>query len=217
MTEKITFSFKRQEHSGFGFPYIPETREDGINYGYVDLKKYPEAIDTLPELSGFPELVDMIRRLNSPESVFRTVGCDTGALDLEFEQYTKKVGCYVHIAFEEFEYNVEQKYYDLIFGGLYYHVQEQYDIKGRAHIFGTLKPTRFQDYDGLPGYTLQIDISGLGTSEAEGRAAWAEVMPTITNGFERISRGWEEYKLQAKDVRMEDYARSTEDDTTNAE
>lgn len=195
MGQKITFGLDRQKEFDFGFPYIRQERPDGTNYGYVDLKKQPELIATIPELAGWDELEMLVRQLNSKESIFKTVGCEAGVLNYLFEDFSKKVGCYVHVAFDAFEFNADESYYDLIYSGLYYHAQE-YEIKGRAHVHGILKPTRFQDLGGLPGWTLNLDISGLGNDEA--RSAWSETMPIIAGAFERISDGWETIKLQVK-------------------
>lgn len=197
MNQKITFGFKVEEQVDFGFPYISQKRADGTNHGYADLKRQPDLLGTIPELAGWTELEEIVRQLNEPGSVFKTVGCDAGAVACEFDTYSQKVGCYIHIAFDEFEFNTKQSYYDLVYSGLYYHAQD-FEIVGRVHVLGTLKPTRFQDFGGRLGYTLSLDVSGLGNNVPEGRAAWSEAMPILADAFKRLSDGWETFKLQAE-------------------
>ena len=76
-------------------PYRKENRPDGINnYGCFDLKREPNRVADLPEAKEYPELIDALRIINSQESFFRSIGCDT-----DFRN-PLAAACFIQIVFE---------------------------------------------------------------------------------------------------------------------
>jgi len=57
-------------------PYAPVKGTQNI--GYLDVKKYPGKVKSMPELKIAPQMVDLIQRINR-ESELTTFGCDVGA------------------------------------------------------------------------------------------------------------------------------------------
>jgi hypothetical protein len=91
-------------------PYWKD-RTGGSSHPYIDLRRQPGRIDELPELRRWPALRDAVRRLNSDQSAFRTLGC---------EHRTERRGdsfllrAYVQLAFAERDRCFEEvEYYEL--------------------------------------------------------------------------------------------------------
>jgi len=74
-------------------------------HGLVDLRRAPEAINTLPEVALLPCLAPALVRLNAPESALYTVKCDVWQVDaidpFEFdaepECATRSFACYIDL------------------------------------------------------------------------------------------------------------------------
>ncbi len=77
---------KRTESFG-NFPYRPDKEEGRTNNGGLDLLKKPELIEEVTEVINFPELKDLIIKLNINEGLFMTLGCEADYLDNEFHGY----------------------------------------------------------------------------------------------------------------------------------
>jgi hypothetical protein len=84
-------------------PYPPIGHPDGtMNHGYVLLKSNPAAIDSLPEVDGYPELRNFLRVVNSDTSVIESVGCEKGFFDDNNQDVAKwYIGSYVDLIFSD--------------------------------------------------------------------------------------------------------------------
>jgi hypothetical protein len=56
---------------------IPWSAGDGLQYR--DLVAHPELLTEISEAAGFPELAELLRRVNAPNQSFQTVKCDAWA------------------------------------------------------------------------------------------------------------------------------------------
>ena len=68
------------EDQGLGIHYPKGIAAGSTNVGYVDLKKNSEALASLPELQGWPELDSFLRAVNLPDSLFRTLRCEVAEM-----------------------------------------------------------------------------------------------------------------------------------------
>jgi hypothetical protein len=91
---------------------IPWASLEAPHLRYIDLKAHAAAVSQLEECRVFPPLADFLRRVNSPESPFRTAKCDVWTTtdlaedeQLDF-QLPFKLGSYVDLLFASRELNV---------------------------------------------------------------------------------------------------------------
>jgi hypothetical protein len=185
MTFPIEFRWREDPPEDFGIPYRPNVRPDGENFGYFDLKRDPQRIDDIPELRDWPPLRKMVQTLNVPASFFRTVGCDTGILDVSGSPPSKRVGCYFRIAFELLKWNLEKDNYLHLFDAIYQRCVST-QLLNRVVVAGGIKPTHFNHHQ-VFGWTLMIDVSGYAPTEQEARESWTQGMALIENSFIEIS------------------------------
>ncbi len=92
----------------------------GIPYGsapdrrFWNVKKYPEMVDRIPELSDCPELKEFVRAANSSESRFATLGSEKWCKHVSYPNgATKECGIYVDIMFDTVELCGHENYEQL--------------------------------------------------------------------------------------------------------
>jgi hypothetical protein len=70
-------STRLSARAGHGVTTVPYPRDadNSASRGYVDLRANLELVAQLPEVRERPALADGLRRLNAPNSMFRTTGC----------------------------------------------------------------------------------------------------------------------------------------------
>jgi len=108
-------------------PYTPKEKAGTHqNYGYFDVKRHPELLNRIPELRTSRELRNFVRMMNSPETVFRTIGCDYGDRASDSPQYTFMYLSFVTIVFDILEWNLQKSN----FTGLYTQFEQFAGSKG---------------------------------------------------------------------------------------
>jgi hypothetical protein len=159
------------EDQGLGIPYPKGTATGSTNVGYVDLKKNPEALAGLPELQDWPELEGFLRAVNLPDSLFRTLRCEVAASPIKHSGCTRKVTSYVTVAFELLDWNQAQGAY----GELYRSFREYSSgLKAPVKLVVEFEliPTSYLMHGINRGWSVDVWISGLGTSKDAARATW---------------------------------------------
>jgi hypothetical protein len=159
------------EEQGLGIPYPKGSVAGSTNAGYFDIKKKPEALAGLPELLGWPELEGFLKAINQPDSFFRTLRCEVVASPIKHSGCTRKVTSYVTVAFEILDWNRAQGSY----GELYRSFSDycsgvQAPVK--LAIEFELIPTSYLAHGIGRGWSVDVWVSGLGTSKEAARATW---------------------------------------------
>lgn len=88
---------------GKGIPYggTGELRDDGdANYGFKNLKGYPDRLGDVPELVRDDALMECVGSINDPAGAFGTIGCVSTTVD---EKEGHRVSGYVEFAFDSAE------------------------------------------------------------------------------------------------------------------
>jgi hypothetical protein len=155
-----------------GVPYEPVQRPDGHhNFGYVDLKKEPEKIDSIPELQDAPELKELVRELNDPRSLFRSVGCEKALGPNSHPVYNCKLTSFVIVVFEILDWNHEENY-----NRLFQEFNEAMAVPKRmipdfTSIQFEIHPVTFNAHQRRAA-GLTIWVNGYGRNEAEAKENW---------------------------------------------
>lgn len=156
---------------GFGVPY-PEGADPGsTNVGYIDLKKNLDQVTEFPEVRGWPELETFIRAVMQPPSLFRTLRCDIAASPFKRFGCTRKVSSYVTVAYEILDWNLAPEH----FRGLCESFR-QYAAGVKAPVKLLIEfeliPTSYRDHGVARAWSVDLWVSGLGTSKEAARATW---------------------------------------------
>jgi hypothetical protein len=161
------------EKQGLGVPYN----------GYVDLKRNPERISELSEINGWQELENFLRVVNQPDSLFRTLRVDVSASSINHSGFTKKVTCYVTIAFEILEWNRPKGTFEDLYK-FFLQYTARYSTPNRAVVEFELIPTSYNDHKVNAAWSLDVWSTGLGNSEDEARGAWYSGLQIVQDFLE---------------------------------
>lgn len=174
------------EGQGLGIPYLEGSASGSTNVGYFDLKKNPEALSGLPELRGWPELKNFLRVVNQPDGLFRSLRCDVAASRIDHSGCTRKVTSYVTVAFEVLDWNRAQGGY----GELYRRFRE-YSAGVKAPVKLVIEfeliPTSYRTHGIIRCWSLDVWVSGLGTSKEAARATWRAGLRVVEDFLTRES------------------------------
>jgi hypothetical protein len=170
---------------GLSVPYSQGTEPGNTNIGYFDLKRHPENISQIHELNNYPEFFELIKTINLPTSIFRTLRCDARSDSIKFAGYNNAVSCYVTIIFEILNWNWPEdnfrRLYDLFLG---FRFQPLPPDTTRFDFIPV--PVDFIDDDcGVRG--LDIYIHGIGQSKEEAQEACRLVVVALQEFLSRQS------------------------------
>jgi hypothetical protein len=169
-------------------PYGTAQRDDSTNYGYVDLKANPELVPTIPEVRDWPELEALLIVLNSPTSLYRSLGCEKSFspyMNDEVPELKVKLVSYIDIAFIDEEFNKVGASFEEMMGAYADFAQRQPFAK--YVIFDPeLTKTRYRD-ENVDGWCISVWIGGFGSDEASARSAWRTVIDVFTSF---VASGW---------------------------
>ncbi|MDQ1473765.1 MAG: hypothetical protein QOJ99_5245 [Bryobacterales bacterium] len=170
----LTFS---EAGPGIGIPYDRSERPDGTNHGYIDLKRSPESIHSIPELKGYPELFRFIEDANRDESVFRTAGCAVSISAGDGGNYIHN--SFIHLLFEILHWNTSPTCYRLLFEEFRDRMARQENRLAHASVLFSLGPTSFWQH-GFDGCSLRVFVEGRGQSEAMARDNWQSALVSLS-------------------------------------
>lgn len=89
-------------------PYHSVMHSDGyINHGYLKLKGNPEAVASIPEVSGWPEYQKFLEIINSQNSLIESVGCEKSCFPIDKGVAKFQLGSYTDIIFSDYLLNEE--------------------------------------------------------------------------------------------------------------
>jgi len=159
-------------------PYPAINHNDGTkNFGYVRLKENTQVIRKIPEVSGWPELAEMLETINAPNSPIESVGCEKGYFDLtEGGAATVTLGSYVDIIFTNTSLNENTKAY------LHLAAMLLEATAGCEQWWGRIE-LGLQRLRGLEGteipWGMLIRVQNAGRDREEARKYWAETIRRI--------------------------------------
>jgi hypothetical protein len=92
-----------EDKGGPHVPYPPIRRdsERETNHGYVRLKGNLNRVETIPELKGWPDYAQLVRKVNGDDSVIESVGCAVGIWPSDLAATKYRVGAYLDILFSD--------------------------------------------------------------------------------------------------------------------
>jgi hypothetical protein len=159
-------------------PYRPSIGNGSRNNGYIDLPSEPHRISELHELIGFPELMNVIRKLIQPNHVLMPWRIDSGFDVFSMGNLRRSVYIFLTIAFRSPGTGDQTFYEDLIT-----RFQERAEGQGIPDSSRTLFClTPFEERPGgldRKGYCLDIWIQGFGSDRREALAAWKRGMSVL--------------------------------------
>ncbi|MGH9646457.1 MAG: hypothetical protein ACRD4E_06535 [Bryobacteraceae bacterium] len=173
----LTFA---EDKSVIGVPYKPADRgNDRPNLGYLDLKRKPELIPSVPELRGVPELLSLIQELNHSRSLFRSLSCEWSmGPNMGNAIINTKLTSFVRLCFEILEWNGAIENYRTLYDRLEQYVATLKPISDLTSVEFVVDFASYNDHN-YRGRALTLWHHGYGRNEAEARKNWGlSVIPT---------------------------------------
>ncbi len=172
------------------FPWTDPTGQ----LAYVDLKRNPELVESIPEARTFSELAEFLRRLNSPHSLVETAKCDaweTTELNAEEEIHnaSHKFASYVDAVFTENDARLSLATHEQFARKLVALLQRAPETPSSAEIcirrcyFAINKEGEVQE-----GHYCTLYVSGYGSDEPSARLNWGVALKLMGNAIVQLSR-----------------------------
>ena len=161
---------------------------------YVDLKRHPELLASIPEAQHFTELAEFLRLLNSPRSLVETAKCDaweTTELTAEEEIHnaSHKFASYVDVVFSENDARLSFPTHEQFARKLVALLQRAPETPSSAEVcvrrcyFGTNGEGETQE-----GCYCTLYVNGYGNDEALARLNWGVALKLMGNAIVQLSR-----------------------------
>lgn len=146
----------------------------GIPYGhdstrqFWNLKRFPDLIESVPELADCSDLKAFVRAVNGPASRFGTLGCEKWMKDVDYPNgATKEAGLYVDIIFDMVELAWDHDNYARFAAVLKEHgdaLRAKDDTSDWTLIRVHPQKVGFFDID-QAGWFMSVRVYGVGNSE----------------------------------------------------
>jgi hypothetical protein len=161
---------------------------------YVDLKRHPELLASIPEAQSSSDLADFLRLLNSPRSLVETAKCDAWAtteLSAEEEIYnaSHKFASYVDAVFTKTDARQSLPAHEQFASRLVALLQRAPETPSSAEIcvrrcyFATSVEGETQ-----AGCYCTLYVSGYGPDEASARLNWGVALKLLGNAIVQLSQ-----------------------------
>lgn len=169
---------------GLPVPYPPSDEGGRTNVGYFDLRGHPELIAQVHELRGYPEFEKLIRDINRPESIFRSLRLEVKPR-AQIEGAIHAHSSYVTIAFEILNWSrLEANYRDLYQQFIRFPLRRSPPDSTRLQ-FRPVWVNFDEHREG--GVGLDIVIIGVGLSESQALAAWRSGLTAVREFLTKVS------------------------------
>jgi hypothetical protein len=183
---------------------IELTREDPVldfpwtdpsgNFAYVDLKRHPDLLATIPEAEAFPDLRDFLRSVNSSRTAVETAKCDawaTAEFSAEEEIYNAahKFASYVDVVFSGTDARVSMPRHEEFAKNLVALLRRAPETPASVEI--SVRRCYFAADDGGPvweGFYFTLYVSGYGDDEDGALRNWGVALKLVGNAMIQLSR-----------------------------
>jgi len=163
-------------------PYGQVIRDDGTNYGWVDLRDQPGLVDTIPEIQGIPGMQAILRVANTQQSPFMTIGCEKGSFPVKGRRpITRMVGGYIDLVFRIGGYNSTGQLAEVAKQIRNKVKPPENAVVGYEFLIQPLK--NFFGQDGR--YALMLKPQGYGENETTAWQAFEEACMHLANALQR--------------------------------
>lgn len=183
-----------------GGPRIPYNDEvacaDVVRNEFVDLRDEPESADILPELGRSDALRNAVKMLNSPQSMFRTYGCNYELTPGTTEQNggsrsatAARIDAYLHIGFTN--YCMIRDPYSVLSGRLATALLIRFPPPEDSsldydEVTLSIDPLSIDNDD--RGFVLRIDFAVCGFSDDGLQSKWSSLISETANFLTNYDR-----------------------------
>lgn len=182
---------------------IPWASTQDPHLRYIDLKLFPEKIESLKECRRYPPLAGLLRKVHGAGSVFRTTKCDVWTTTQLAEDERLdfgmpfKVGSYVDLVFERVRLNSR--------------LQPQLRLGEKLGLF--LRPCRVQAQTEVAvrrclfhpkdrwGYYLTIFLHAYGATRSEAKKEWGRAIDSLGDALVKIGPIFQDQGANGPDSR----------------
>ena len=166
-----------------GIPYLAVDRPDGNrNHGYIDLKRNPGRVEEIPELEDVPEFKGLVRELNHPRSIVRSLSVEKALGPNADALFNRKLTSFVRICFEILPWNFDDENYRRLFDMFKDGTERIPNTPELLIIEFEVDPASFQDHNAT-GWALTIWTNGFGRTDQEARENWGTGLSILQDFF----------------------------------
>ena len=169
---------------------FPWTDSSG-RLAYVDVKRHPELLPTIPEASGNPELAEFLRSINSARSPLQSAKCDTWmttelAPEEEIFAASHKFASYVDIVLSDAADCLNFSRHEEFVKRLVALLRRSPEIASSVEVF--VRRCFFVAAQISEGFYFTVYVNGYGNDEPSARKNWAIGMKLVENAIIQLSR-----------------------------
>lgn len=168
-----------------GIPYERVERPNGTNYGYIDPKEYPEAIDQIPEIRDFPELRNLVFVVGGPDSRFHTIGCYTQCEASQRPEYRRRFKSYLGVVLEALGRNSTTEAFESLYSRFEQFFRVCADSSDSYGVEFSIGLTKFYEHGGMIGHHVAITNFGWGDTDGDAREQWEKGIRVVKQFFVR--------------------------------
>jgi hypothetical protein len=160
---------------------------------YYDLKRHPESLRNIDEVSRVPELGEFLTALNSAASLLETAKCDVWSsteMNAEDEIFgaAHKFGSYVDLLFSEEGVRCSFPEHERFAKRLVQLLKKAPEIPAAAEFL--IRRCYYQlERETRDGYYVTLYLFGYGEDEAQARQRWAIASNLVENAIRQVLAG----------------------------
>lgn len=177
-----------KQSEGLGIPYPPRVDPERNNIGYIDLKHFPQRIDEIYEILGWPEMRGFLLSLVADTSFFRPLRVDVWKRDTaQGSPFKRYVESYTTIAFEVLEINGHVGNFEVLWqrfasSPFIAFCDESTIVEFRAI------PTSYNDHGINRSWSVDVCLVGFGQDDDEARKQWSCAVNSVSQFLIHESR-----------------------------
>jgi hypothetical protein len=159
---------------------------------YYDLKRHPELLSNIEEVSSLPELRDFLVVLNSPSGILETAKCDAWAsteLNPEEEIFAAafKFGSYVDLLFSPENLRISLAEHEQFAKRVIHLLQRVPEIPAACEML-IRRCFDLSEDETREGLYITLYVFGYGEDEAQARKRWAIALKLAENAIRQVSK-----------------------------
>jgi hypothetical protein len=159
---------------------------------YLDLKRYPELLDKLPEAAACPELRDFLVSVNSSACVVETVKCDVWSTteinpEEDIFEASWKFGSYVDFLFADSSFRESFDAHEKLARELTNLLKKAPEIPASAEFLIRRCYSRSQSVTVSDAFYITCYVFGYADTKEHARKQWGIALKLVENAIRQVS------------------------------
>ena len=180
----------KHEHKTIPYGGNGEVRKDGdANYGFKDLKGDNHLLNTIPELTHDPDLMKLIRAINTPQTGIFSIGCVSDSYE---DNHHFRHSGYVEFSFNSVSHITDAGHYFPLFFNFERLLNDK-NFVAKVEFNWSIQPATFID-KGVSGYTCSIFLNTyFSDTQLAAEKVWKETLEILGQYLSAIPNEYPDY------------------------